>query len=210
MATGNRKRGSDQKDPPSETADTPNREERVGLQLKNSRRSKNLSLTDVAQELKIRKVYIEAIENSQFSDLPGPTYAIGFVRSYAQLLQLDHDQIVDRFRSEIAGLEKETELHFLVPTKEKRIPGFALIGASLVLAVAVYGGWYLMSNQTGDDGSLDSASRTKPGKTKPVIKTGKDGGKGTADAAGQAAGGRRPVKTARPLRARTPKPSSLP
>jgi cytoskeleton protein RodZ len=182
MATANRRRANNQDDTPGETADTPNREERVGLQLRNARRSKNLSLTDVAQELKIRKVYIEAIEKSQFSDLPGPTYAIGFARSYAQLLDLDRDLIVERFRSEIAGLEKVTELHFLLPSKEKRIPGFALVGASLVLAAAVYGGWYLMSSPTGIGGLLDSASRAKPAKTKSVVKTGKHGGKGTANA----------------------------
>ncbi|HUT50854.1 MAG TPA: RodZ domain-containing protein [Alphaproteobacteria bacterium] len=170
-------------------AETAVREERIGLQLKNARRNKNLSLTDVAEELKIRKSYIEAIEKGLFSDLPGPTYAIGFVRSYAQMLDLDQAAIVDRFRSEIAGLEKETKLHFLVPSAEKRFPSMAVFGASVALAVAVYGGWYLMGGQSGGESAIASASGAKSGKIKAAGKSSKSpksaktSGKGTANAA---------------------------
>jgi cytoskeleton protein RodZ len=170
MATADRSRGNDQKDTAEDTADTPIREERIGIQLKNARSDKNLSLTDVAQELKIRKNYLEAIEKGLFSDLPGPTYAIGFVRSYAKLLDLDQVAIVERFRSEIAGLEKETELHFLVPENERRFPGMALIGASMVLAVAVYGGWYVMKGHVGGS-EVASTAGAKSGKT--AAKSGK-------------------------------------
>jgi cytoskeleton protein RodZ len=163
MATTSRSRGNDQEIPANEMADKPVREERVGIRLKNARSDKNLSLTDVAQELKIRKNYLEAIEKGLFSELPGPTYAIGFVRSYAKLLDLDQVEIVERFRSEIAGLEKETELHFLVPAHEKRFPGMAVIGASLALAAAVYGGWYLMKGQMGGP-EVASTTGAKPGK----------------------------------------------
>ena len=184
MATAERSRENSQENAASETAETPIREERIGLQLKNARRDKNLSLTDVAEELKIRKEYIEAIEKGLFSDLPGPTYAIGFVRSYAQMLDLDQAAIVDRFRSEIAGLEKETKLHFLVPSTEKRFPGMAVVGASVALAVAVYGGWYLMGGQSGGEGTIASASGAKSGKAKAktATKPANPGGKGTANA----------------------------
>lgn len=167
MATADRSRGNDQQKTAEETAETPAREERIGIQLKNARSDKNLSLTDVAQELKIRQNYLEAIEKGLFTELPGPTYAIGFVRSYAKLLDLDQTAIVERFRSEIAGLEKETELHFLVPDHEKRFPGMAVVAASLVLGVAVYGGWYLMKGQMGG-AEVASTAGGKLGKAKVV------------------------------------------
>jgi cytoskeleton protein RodZ len=172
MATADRSRGSDQDKTAKEEASPPAREERIGLQLKNARSDKNLSLTDVAEELKIRKIYIEAIEKGLFSDLPGPTYAIGFVRSYAKLLDLDQVAIVERFRSEIAGLEKETELHFLVPENERRFPGMALVGASLALAAAVYGGWYVMAGRAGGEATVANSAGAKPGKAAPA-KSGK-------------------------------------
>ncbi|MDH3234690.1 MAG: helix-turn-helix domain-containing protein, partial [Alphaproteobacteria bacterium] len=177
MATAERSREDSQKNAASETAETPIREERIGLQLKNARCDKNLSQTDVAEELKIRKEYIEAIEKGLFSDLPGPTYAIGFVRSYAQMLELDQAAIVERFRSEIAGLEKETKLHFLVPDNERRFPGMAVVGASVALAVAVYGGWYLMAGQSGGESAIASTAGAKSGKatTKKATKTANPG-----------------------------------
>jgi len=186
MATASRSDEIDQDTTATETAETPIREERIGLQLRNARRNKNLSLTDVAQELKIKKAYIEAIEKGLFSDLPGPTYAIGFVRSYAQMLDLDRADIVERFRSEIAGLEKKTELHFLVPAKERRLPGVALLAASLVAGIAVYGGWYLMAGQSAGEGAIATATGAKPGKLTPAVKpvkTVKDGGKAAPGAA---------------------------
>jgi len=184
MATAERSREDSQKNAASETAETPIREERIGLQLKNARCDKNLSQTDVAEELKIRKEYIEAIEKGLFSDLPGPTYAIGFVRSYAQMLELDQAAIVERFRSEIAGLEKETKLHFLVPDNERRFPGMAVVGASVALAVAVYGGWYLMAGQSGGESAIASTAGAKSGKatTKKATKTANPGDKGSAKA----------------------------
>lgn len=165
MATADRSREKDQEETAEKKADTTAREERIGIQLKNARSDKNLSLADVAEELKIRKNYLEAIEQGLFSDLPGPTYAIGFVRSYAKMLDLDQTAIVDRFRSEIAGLEKETELHFLIPESERRFPGMAVIGASLALAAAVYGGWYVMKGQMGGgDAAIASTAGAKSGK----------------------------------------------
>jgi cytoskeleton protein RodZ len=164
MATADRSRGKDQEETAEKKAGTTAREERIGIQLKNARSDKNLSLTDVAEELKIRKNYLEAIEQGLFSDLPGPTYAIGFVRSYAKLLDLDQVAIVERFRSEIAGLEKETELHFLIPENERRFPGMAVVGASLALAAAVYGGWYVMAGRTGGEAAIASTAGAKSGK----------------------------------------------
>jgi len=88
------------------------------------------------------------------------------------MLDLDQTAIVERFRSEIAGLEKETQLHFLVPESEKRFPGMALIGASVALAAAVYGGWYLMTSRSAGEPSVASTAGAKPGKAK-LAKSGK-------------------------------------
>lgn len=181
MATADRSKGNDQEKTADKKAEMSAREERIGVQLKNARSDKNLSLTDIAEELKIRKIYIEAIENGLFSDLPGPTYAIGFVRSYAKLLDLDQTAIVERFRSEIAGLEKETKLHFLVPENERRFPGMAVVGASLALAAAVYGGWYVMAGRTGGEAAVASSTGAKSGKA-TTAKAGKSR-KGTTKAA---------------------------
>ncbi len=46
-------------------------------------------LRTVAQVLRIRHTYLEAIEKGDFEHLPGTAYAIGFLRTYAEFLGLE-------------------------------------------------------------------------------------------------------------------------
>jgi cytoskeleton protein RodZ len=111
------------------------------------RKHAGLSLDQVAAVLRIRVVYLRAIEDGRFDDLPGPTYAVGFVRAYADHLGLDPANTVRRFKAERDGVSRMQELVFPVPTPDARVPGRSLIGLSVLLAMAAYGGWYYLSSQ---------------------------------------------------------------
>ncbi|MDV7339775.1 DUF4115 domain-containing protein [Terasakiella sp. A23] len=115
--------------------------------LKTTRERAGQELKTVADVLRIRYVYLEAIEDGRFEDLPGKTYVVGFVRAYAEHLGLDAEEVVKRFKDEIAGLEGKAELVFPSPVTEQSVPGGALILISIVIMVAVYGGWYFLSSQ---------------------------------------------------------------
>ncbi len=123
----------------------------VGALLRSARVRHGLDLEDVSTALRIRLVHLQAIEEGRFDDLPGPTYAIGFLRVYAEHLGLDRDEIVARFRDEVSGLGRRTELHFPVAVPESRVPSGAILFVSLVLAAAAYGAWYYltMSDRSG-------------------------------------------------------------
>ena len=60
--------------------------EGIAQLLKQTRERYGQSLRDVSANLRIRLAYLQAIENGRFRELPGPTYAVGFVRSYAEYL----------------------------------------------------------------------------------------------------------------------------
>src|ERR1700710_1897836 len=77
--------------------------ESVGRDLRAARLRRGDEIAAVSRALKIRKDHLEALENDRLEDLPGKTYAIGFVRSYARHLGLDSDQYVERFKQEISG-----------------------------------------------------------------------------------------------------------
>jgi cytoskeleton protein RodZ len=68
----------------------------VGQDLRAARLRRGDDLATVSRSLKIRKDHLEAVEEDNFADLPGKTYAIGFVRSYAGYLGLDAVQMVER------------------------------------------------------------------------------------------------------------------
>src|SRR3954462_6289174 len=77
--------------------------ETVGSDLRAARLRRGDEIAQVSRALKIRKDHLEALEEDRLEDLPGKTYAIGFVRSYARHLGLDTDQYVERFKQEISG-----------------------------------------------------------------------------------------------------------
>ncbi|MBC8159418.1 MAG: helix-turn-helix domain-containing protein, partial [Alphaproteobacteria bacterium] len=53
----------------------------VGALLRASRLRYGEELQDVSAVLRIRYPYLEAIEDGRYDDLPGPSYAVGFVRT---------------------------------------------------------------------------------------------------------------------------------
>ena len=114
----------------------------LGADLKAARVRNGFDLAEVAEELRIRRVHIHAMEEGHFDDLPAPVYAVGFVRSYADYLGLDGEIAVEAFKQEASGLKGETKLVFPSPIPESRIPTGWLIAVSLVLAGMIYAGWY--------------------------------------------------------------------
>lgn len=120
----------------------------VGPTLRAARDRKGKTVAECAAHLRIRQPFLEALEDGRHRDLPGGTYAAGFLRSYADYLNLDGEELIRRFRQEGAGgFAVRSELSFPSPASEGRIPGGALIFLGLILAAVAYGGWYLLSSR---------------------------------------------------------------
>ena len=119
----------------------------VGPLLRASRQRVGEDLGDVAAMLRIRFPYLEAIEEGRFADLPGQTYAVGFVRTYAEHLGLDGEEVVRRFKSELAVGNARANLHFPTPMVETSVPGGAIVFVGLVAAALAYGAWYLSTTE---------------------------------------------------------------
>jgi cytoskeleton protein RodZ len=120
---------------------------RVGMELRLVRERLGWRLGDVAAELRIRLPYLEAIERGELSALPGAAYQTGFVRTYAQALGLDGDEILRRFRAEGTGFVPKAELSFLAPVPDRAVPTGALVLVGVVLVLVGYGLWYRHTSQ---------------------------------------------------------------
>ncbi len=125
----------------------PARRESVGRLLARTRQEYGQDLKSVAEALRIRYVYLEAIESGRFDRLPGPAYAVGFVRSYAEFLGLERETVVEAFKQEVDGIDRQTQLNFLTPVPEGKIPGGAVFLVCALVAGLAYGGWYYLSTQ---------------------------------------------------------------
>lgn len=119
--------------------------ESVATLLRDARLRLGVELRDVASTLRIRYPYLEAIEHGRYGELPGTAYATGFLRSYAEFLGLDPDEVLRRYKDEVAGRVGKQELYFPTPVSEGRVPGGGLLFATVLLGGLVYGGWYYLS-----------------------------------------------------------------
>lgn len=118
----------------------------VAAELYAARLQRGIDLSEISAELRIHYDHLLALEEGRFSDLPGPTYVIGFLRSYASYLDLDADVLVQRFKTETTEFEPRQDLKALEPFDEGGVPTGALIVLALALVVGAYGGWYYVTN----------------------------------------------------------------
>ncbi len=72
----------------------------LGAHLRAVREHKGLSLIQVAEATRVRRLYLEALERDDIAPLPSRPFAVGYVRAYGRALGLDGDAAVARFKAE--------------------------------------------------------------------------------------------------------------
>lgn len=122
----------------------------LGGMLRETRIAFQRELSDVASELRIRLVYLEAIEEGRLDRLPGPTYASGFLRAYGDYLGLDGSDLVNKFKLAGGVGPGRMDLQLPSPVEEGRLPTGSILLVAAMLAFGAYGGWYYLSSQGRD------------------------------------------------------------
>ncbi|WP_458119117.1 helix-turn-helix domain-containing protein [Paenibacillus sp. Z6-24] len=79
----------------------------LGRQLRDARLAKGLSLDDVQEMTKIRKRYLEAIEAGDFKVLPGSFYVRAFIKTYAEAVGLNADELLQEHQDAVPEAEPE-------------------------------------------------------------------------------------------------------
>ncbi|HEY0382504.1 MAG TPA: RodZ domain-containing protein [Candidatus Elarobacter sp.] len=69
----------------------------LGDEFRSAREARGLTLSDVAEQIHIRSVYLNAIENEDWKSIGAPVYVRGFIRTYARYLGKDAEDAVGRF-----------------------------------------------------------------------------------------------------------------
>lgn len=69
----------------------------IGHILREARENRGLTLEDAQAHTRINARYLTALENGQYSALPTPVHARGFLRNYARFLGLDPQPLLDRY-----------------------------------------------------------------------------------------------------------------
>lgn len=114
----------------------------LGERFRAAREARGLSLSDVSEQIRIRSVYLAAIEEENWSAIGAPVYVRGFLRTYARFLGLDTEEVVATFNS---GPSVSSQPVPAAPERISRSAGFAhersqeqgSRGAPLIWAAAV-------------------------------------------------------------------------
>lgn len=124
---------------------------RVGERLVEARRERDVDLSDIATRTRIPQRHLEAIEEGRFDDLPAPTYAIGFAKSYARVLGIDEVAIARDLRAELdAHGGRAPAADFFEPADPARVPPRWLVWTTLAIILA-FGIGYLLLRPTASD-----------------------------------------------------------
>ena len=118
----------------------------IGMALRDARLRRNLSLAEISALLRIRESHLEAIELEDFDQLPGNVYAIGFIRTYAQYLDLNEGELVMRFKaaSVDAGI---ADMVFEEEEETEQISGALKVSLLVVGALVIYVLWLVAGAQ---------------------------------------------------------------
>ncbi|OGG01376.1 hypothetical protein A2Z33_02410 [Candidatus Gottesmanbacteria bacterium RBG_16_52_11] len=82
----------------------------VGSMLRSARIARKLSIEDVEKATRIRKKFLTAIEADDFTSIPSPAYAKGFIRNYSDFVGLDQSRVLAFFRRQTMEAPKSTLL----------------------------------------------------------------------------------------------------
>ncbi|GGD05502.1 RodZ domain-containing protein [Halopseudomonas salina] len=109
-----------------------------GATLQAAREAKGLSTAEAATSLRLPEKILVHLEAGRFDQLPGDTFARGYVRSYARLLGLDANRLVleyDRSRGievrerQVSGIDKMT--------KPGKAGGMLVTWTTVIVALAI-------------------------------------------------------------------------
>ena len=140
----------------------------VGKLCLDARLNKGLTQEQAGTLLKVRVKIIRDFEDGEHIDLPGLAYKVGFVRSYARLLDLDGDLLVKEFKDSLELNSFKEEYKFLTPESNKN--NFLPIGVvvSVFIAILSYTGWYYSDRSNKIEQVSDQKSEKMFSKTAEI------------------------------------------
>jgi len=113
--------------------------------LVEARKAKNFSIAEVADGLNLKADVVQALEEDRSEDIPGTTYARGYLRTYARYLSIDDNLIASWFEdSSSSGEERPAQITNTrsSATEKHRTRGFGPVMMLLATVSIVSALWF--------------------------------------------------------------------
>ena len=128
-----------------------NNEVSCGKLLSSERQAKDLSIKDVARELRIDSSIIKKLENNEFQLIEAPVFVKGYLRQYAGLLGLKIDMVIDSYEKN----HPDQSYKPIVNEAEEQIRKYVLTPKLIFIATSVLViflmGWVIFSTLPQDN-----------------------------------------------------------
>ena len=162
----------------------------TGETLRKERERQKLTIQDIEQGTSIRSAYIEALENGDYDKLPGEVYAKGFVKNYANFLNLDAEKLAKDFAAELSPPAQEDVDAEILTADEKVVSeskkadkikiteiqspnvkvrdsesssssSLTIIAAVFLIAIFAGGVWYYLQNSSENVANVNPPPQTE-------------------------------------------------
>jgi len=121
----------------------------IGHRLRKARKARGENLDDLVRELKLRKVYLQALEKGDWDALPDKVYAVGFLRQYAAHLKLDLDDEINHIKNRQYKLTRP--LTFPDPPIAPSRRWAWIAGACFIVLFITFNVYYYSANDTAPE-----------------------------------------------------------
>ena len=129
----------------------------VGTMLRMERERLGLSRAQITEMTRMRTPIVEAIENEAWDSLPPPVFVRGFLRSYAKVLGLSQEGVIDLYAKNVP-VESPGQVPHPEPSRIRRRRVWLVLLLLFVLA-ALYGVWLSYPSLQGRQGSRETEKR---------------------------------------------------
>ena len=143
----------------------------IGQALKAEREKSNISLQDIAEQTRLSYANLTALEAGDFESLPGIGYIPGYIRNYCKAVGIDSAPHIASFKSLSADVTKKPEYSFPVQALVPRVAGSMLAMFAVLIGLAVYVGWTVLTYNLAPDDELIASSISKPEKLAALVET---------------------------------------
>ncbi|GLX68550.1 helix-turn-helix domain-containing protein [Paenibacillus glycanilyticus] len=142
----------------------------LGALLRQAREERGLTLEDVQEQTKIRKRYLEAIEDGDHSVLPGTFYLRAFVKNYCDAVGLDADEVLRLYQHEVPTTVTDQIVEAVPARQPKRVRtrsserisklGFNIMMWSFLILIVVVVWVYFVNQKSDDPKEIDNTNIT--------------------------------------------------
>jgi cytoskeleton protein RodZ len=140
--------------------------ENFGSYLKHERELRGVSLEEISGVTNIPLRFLKALEENSFDELPGEVFIKGYIRSYANIIGSDFEEMLNIYK-EFVEFKNSENISSPAPSLETQSKTFLKLGFVIFLVVALVFGVRFLIKMGDDPGTKKTVNIQKADSNQP-------------------------------------------